>query len=111
MSNCSKLLNPYTQNPLVIYIPGPPGPPGPSGLGGKGGVIPGESFSGTPLKYDVVFGTAYENTGYVISITGTDARNYTYDNDSKTVNGFTINANANQAIAGEVSWITQTAEN
>lgn len=93
-------------NGVSIFIPGPPGPQGPPGtssLALKAGVIAGGSFSGSPKKYSIVFATAFIDTAYGIALTGTDGRSYTYE--SKTASGFIINANANTAISGEVSWM------
>ena len=69
----------------------------------KSGLVANTSFSGTPKKATVTFSGAFTNTNYSISIRGIDVRNWTYE--SKTVNGFVINANANFALTGEVSWI------
>lgn len=68
----------------------------------KSGVIPGGSFSGNPKKYAVSFSKPMPSTSYSIEIRGSDNRSWTYE--AKTANGFTINANANAALAGEVSW-------
>jgi hypothetical protein len=70
----------------------------------KSGLVAGASFLGTPRKATVSFTTPYATTGYSTSIQGTsDARTWTVE--SITVSGFTINANANQAVAGNVQWI------
>lgn len=94
---------------IKLFIQGPPGPSGPAGPGArptKTGLIAGGSFSGTPKKAAVAFVAPYSDTNYVIALSGTDGRNYTYE--SKTGAGFTISANANAAILGEVSWVTMT---
>lgn len=93
---------------VVVGIQGPPGPAGPAGTSRttKAGLIDGADFAGTPKKAAVVFVDAYPDTDYVIAFSGTDSRNYTYE--SKTAAGFTISANADSAIAGEVSWTTMT---
>lgn len=70
----------------------------------KSGIISGSSFTGNPKKYTVTFTTAYSSANYSISICSTNARNFTYE--SKTASGFTINANANTTLTGEVSWST-----
>lgn len=68
----------------------------------SGTIMPG-SFSGTPKTAAVVFDTPFLDTAYAICISGVDARMFTYS--AKTAEGFTINANANGALTGEVSWI------
>jgi hypothetical protein len=68
----------------------------------KGGIVAAGSFSGSPKKATVTFGTAFPNTSYNISISGADGRTWTYE--SKTASGFVINANANASLTGEVSW-------
>jgi hypothetical protein len=68
----------------------------------KAGVVASGSFSGNPKKATVSFTTAFGSTNYAISIVGIDARTWTYE--SKAVGGFVINANANAALSGEVSW-------
>lgn len=69
----------------------------------KQGIVSGVSFSGTPKKVSVAFSIAYPNSSYGITITGEDSRAWTIE--SKTVNGFTINSNANQTITGNVYWL------
>jgi len=68
----------------------------------KAGGIAGASFTGAPRKATVTFGTAFPNTNYSIHITGANSRSWSWE--SKTVNGFVINANANAALSGEVTW-------
>lgn len=68
----------------------------------KAGIVASGSFSGNPKKATVTFTESFADTNYAINITGADARSWTYE--SKTTTGFTINANANQALSGEVSW-------
>lgn len=80
-----------------------------TGLKVKAGQVAAASFTGTPRKATVTFGTAFASTAYTIAITGSDARSWTYE--SKTAAGFTISSNANAALTGEVSWqATQTGE-
>jgi hypothetical protein len=78
------------------------------GIGGnrnmKAGLISAVTFTGNPKKATVTFATAYPNTNYVINVKGVDARTFSYE--SKTAAGFVINANANAALTGEVSWHT-----
>lgn len=68
----------------------------------KAGVVASGSFTGNPKKATVTFTTAFATTGYSITITGVNARTWTYE--SKTTGGFTINANANANLTGDVSW-------
>lgn len=98
-----------SQDVIVVSEAGIQGPAGQDGSGGgsttkKAGNILNSAFSGSPLKYSVVFSTAYSNTNYTISITGADARFWTIE--SKTVSGFIINSNATDALTGSVSWFT-----
>jgi hypothetical protein len=75
----------------------------------KSGIISGGSFSGSPKKYSVVFTTPFIDTKYSIEINSGANRLWSYE--SKTANGFTINANANTAFIEEVSWFaTQIGE-
>lgn len=69
----------------------------------KSGIITGSSFIGAPRIFAVVFTTPMTSVNYCISIISTNARTFTYQ--SKTTSGFTINANSNTALTGEVSWI------
>ncbi len=83
---------------------GPPGAPGIDGISPnvKAGIIAAGSFTGSPRKYTVSFGTPFESADYVIGLSAVDSRSWTYE--SKTANGFTINSNASTALTGEVSW-------
>lgn len=75
----------------------------------KSGVVLAGSFSGNPKKATVTFSTAFASTAYSITITGTLGRTWTYE--SKLAGSFVINANANAALTGEVSWTAiQTGE-
>jgi len=69
----------------------------------KSGIVRANQFSGEPLTFDVVFDEAFASISYSIVITGVDSRSFTYE--SKTVNGFIINTNADGDLSGEVSWI------
>lgn len=77
-----------------------------NGIGGsriiKSGFVSGASFAGNPKKVTITFGTAFPDTNYSIAITGANGRTFTYE--SKLAASFVINANANTALAGEVSW-------
>jgi hypothetical protein len=64
-------------------------------------VVPGD-FVGTPRKYTVIFASNFAGTSYGVFVNGSDQRSWTIEN--KTVSGFTINSNANQALTGNVSW-------
>lgn len=75
-------------------------------IGLKSNTVAGASFSGSPLKYTVVFGTPYATTNYSITITGEVNRTFSWE--TKTVNGFIINANSATAFAGNVDWITKS---
>jgi len=60
------------------------------------------SFSGNPKKASVTFTSAMPDTDYTITVTSADARVWTFE--SKTISGFTLNSNSNQALTGEVHW-------
>lgn len=75
-------------------------------LGIKSNTVAGASFSGSPLTYTVVFASAYPNTNYSITITGEVNRTFTWE--TKTVNGFIINANSATAFTEDVDWITKS---
>ena len=68
----------------------------------KSGIVLAGSFSLNPKQATVVFTTNFPDTNYSILIDGIDARAWSYS--SKTVSGFTLNANANQVLTGEVAW-------
>lgn len=86
---------------------GPQGPPGGATL--KSGVLMAGAFTGAPRTAAVVFDTPFDDATYVIAIAGVDSRLFTYS--GKTANGFTINANSNGALLGEVSWTATGAVN
>lgn len=69
----------------------------------KAGILAPGDFSGTPLIAIVAFENSFEDVEYSISLSGVDARIFNYQ--SKTINGFVINTNADAALSGEVSWI------
>jgi hypothetical protein len=71
----------------------------------KSGVVAAVTFTGSPKKATVTFSAAFPSTAYSINITGADARSWTIE--SKLASSFVINANANQALTGEVSWQAQ----
>ena len=66
------------------------------------GSIPSNSFSGSPAHYLVSFTPSLPNTDYPVSITSEEARLWTIE--SKTVNSFIINSNANKSILNKVDW-------
>lgn len=68
----------------------------------KSGVVAAVSFTGAPRTATVTFGTAMPSTNYSIAISGANSRSWSYQ--TKTVNGFVINANANASLSGEVTW-------
>jgi len=71
----------------------------------KSGVVESTSFTGNPKTYDVIFSTPHSSVNYKININGVDGRAWSYSN--KTVNGFTIDTNADKELDGEVSWSTK----
>ena len=83
---------------------GPTGPTGPAGTSytGKSGSVASGSFSGTPLVYTVSFATPMADTNYAIGLSAFDQRIFTWS--SKTVSGFTIEANSDTALSGDVDW-------
>lgn len=68
----------------------------------KSGVIAPTSFSGNPKTALVTFSTAMPSNDYMVVISGIDGRMWTFS--GRTTNGFTVNANANQAISNDVYW-------
>lgn len=69
----------------------------------KNGSVTGSTFSGNPKKATVTFTTPFTSNNYAITITGGVAR--TWNIESKTASGFTINSNANTAFAtSNVFW-------
>lgn len=94
----------YSSNTLTIkQSQGVPDITTTIGLTIKAGTVSNTSFTGNPKTYQVTFSTPYSNN-YSISITGSDARTFTYE--SKTVNGFIINTNSNTSLTGDVDWQT-----
>jgi hypothetical protein len=72
----------------------------------KSGYVEGASFSGSPLKYTVVFATQFPNDNtYSISIIGEDSRAWSVSNVTKTQ--FTIESNSSTTLTGRVRWMAQ----
>lgn len=71
-------------------------------LSTKSGVISSGSFAGNPKTASVVFGTAFANANYSVSFVGIDSRAWSLN--SILASGFTVNANANTALTGNVYW-------
>jgi hypothetical protein len=92
----------FPNTPSIFGAGGGGGAPGSSTK--KSGVVTGVSFTGNPKTFAVVFTAAYPDANYIINLSGVDSRLYTFE--SKTAAGFTINTNANTAIAGDVDWFT-----
>jgi hypothetical protein len=74
-----------------------------SGASIQQGTIVGGTFAGNPKTVAVVFGTAFADTTYSITISSESQRIWTFSN--KTVSGFLINANANRAFSENVDWV------
>jgi hypothetical protein len=68
----------------------------------KSGLVLATSFAGSPKTFAVVFATAYADANYATNITGSDGRSWIVTAQSAT--GFTISAQANQALTGSVYW-------
>lgn len=69
----------------------------------KAGMVSGSTFAGNPKKAIVVFSEYFPDNNYSVTVTGTANRTWTIE--SKTLSGFTINANANPAFSSsEVYW-------
>lgn len=83
--------------------PNLPPPPPPLARSVKAGIILPGSFSGSPKTYTVVFVNPFTDINYSIALSGVDARSLTFQ--SKSVNGFVVNTNANGGLSGEVCWI------
>jgi len=70
----------------------------------KNGSVTGSTFSGNPKKATITFGTNFPNNNYAVTVTGEIDRTWTIE--SKTLSGFTINANANlQFNSSNVFWM------
>ena len=70
----------------------------------KAGILQPDDFSGTPQLATVTFVNPYPDATYVIALSGVDSRLFSYQ--SKTAQGFVVNANSYDALTGEVSWTT-----
>ncbi len=70
----------------------------------KSGVVAGASFAGNPKKYTVTFTTAFADANYTVTFTADNTQRI-WTVESQTAAGFTINANANAPIAGNVYWV------
>jgi hypothetical protein len=68
----------------------------------KAGVVPAINFSGDPKTASVVFDNPFVDNNYAVNITGVDNRNWSASN--LTINGFTINTNANRTLVSQVFW-------
>ena len=69
----------------------------------KAGMVSGSTFAGNPKKAIVVFSEYFPDNNYSVTVTGTANRTWTIE--SKTLSGFTINANAKPAFSSsEVYW-------
>ena len=73
-----------------------------AGINSKAGVVALGDFSGNPKMAIVTFTSGFPDNNYAVTITGNDNRNWTAE--SLTLNGFVINANANQPLTGQVFW-------
>lgn len=67
----------------------------------KSGAVSGSQFSGNPKRATVTFSTPF-NGNYSISITGETSIMWSVE--SKTQNGFIINANRNGGFTNMVYW-------
>ena len=68
----------------------------------SGKIVPG-SFSGNPKVVQVNFSPAFPDVNYAVTVTGSDGRSWTIEN--QTASGFRINSNANQPLGDVVFWI------
>lgn len=73
-----------------------------TGLKIKAGTVTAGTFTGTPRKATITFGTAFASTAYAIVIAGTDNRSWSWE--SKSTTGFVISSNAATALTGNVDW-------
>ena len=69
----------------------------------KSGTVTAGTFTGAGNLSAAVTFTAFPSTAYSVVVTGTDSRSWTVSSIATT--GFTINANAHQALTGPVYWI------
>lgn len=75
---------------------------GTSFLKDKAGTITAVTFTGTPRTASVVFGAAFPTAAYSLSFSGGDGRSWAIT--SQLTTGFTVSAQANQALAYPVLW-------
>ena len=73
------------------------------GLRTKSGEVAGATFLGVPRKATITFTTNFPTSNYSISVLGGDNRTFTYE--SRTVSGFTINANSAAVLTNPVLWM------
>jgi hypothetical protein len=73
----------------------------------KAGSIAAGSFTGNPKTATVTFTTPFPSVPRVLITGTTDGRSWAVT--STTVNGFTVSAQANQAITGDVNWVAHLA--
>lgn len=78
-------------------------------LRSKSGYVAPGTFSGNPKVAAVTFGSPMPNNNYMVKISGEDGRLWLFEN--RTVNGFTINSDANKVLTSNVYWeVTNTGE-
>lgn len=68
----------------------------------KAGVVANSDFTGHPRTATITFLTDFADSNYSVAISSVDSRGWTIENQTKS--GFTINANANTALTGNVYW-------
>ncbi len=71
----------------------------------KAGTVTSGSFSGNPKKTTITFSTAFADANFSVSVIGIDSRSWSVESVSSS--GFTINANANSALSGNVYWVAK----
>lgn len=69
----------------------------------KSGVIAAASFTGTPRKATITFGSAFLSANYSVVVLGGNARSWSFE--SKVAASVVINSNANAALSQDVVWI------
>jgi hypothetical protein len=87
----------WTANKVISYLNSNINP-------SKSGYIDGNSFTGNPKIYDVVFDSPFTTINYSTSIIGNSSRSWTISN--QTISGFRIESNSSKNISGSVYWMS-----
>lgn len=87
----------WTANKVISYLNSNSNP-------SKSGYIDGNSFTGNPKIYDIIFDSPFTTINYSTSIIGNSSRSWTISN--QTISGFRIESNSSKDIIGSVYWMS-----